>query len=49
MRIVGIVGSAGDKSYNRQLLHYIQSEFTDLFDLEIVEIKHLPLFNQDHP
>lgn len=49
MRIVGIVGSAGDKSYNRQLLHYIQSEFDDLFDLEIVEIKHLPLFNQDHP
>ena len=49
MKIVGIVGSTAEKSYNRLLLQYIQREFTDLFDLEILEIDQIPLFNQDNP
>ncbi|MFX5562976.1 NAD(P)H-dependent oxidoreductase, partial [Acinetobacter baumannii] len=42
MKIVGIVGSTAEKSYNRLLLQYIQREFTDLFDLEILEIDQIP-------
>ena len=49
MKIVGIVGSTAEKSYNRLLLQYIQREYTDLFDLEILEIDQIPLFNQDNP
>ena len=49
MKIVGIVGSTAEKSYNRLLLQYIQREFTDLFDLDILEIDQIPLFNQDNP
>lgn len=46
MKLVGIVGSNADVSYNRLLLEYIQKKFDSLFDLEILEIKDVPLFNQ---
>lgn len=46
MKIVGIVGSNADLSYNRLLLEYIKKQFGSLFDLELIEIKDLPLFNQ---
>lgn len=46
MKLVGIVGSNADKSYNRMLLQFIEQHFSSLIDLEIVEIKDVPLFNQ---
>lgn len=46
MKLVGIVGSAAEKSYNRQLLQFIKKQFANKFDLDIIEIKDLPLFNQ---
>ncbi|MGX7351740.1 NADPH-dependent FMN reductase [Enterococcus canis] len=46
MKIVGIVGSNAEVSYNRKLLQFIQANFADLLDLEILEIKDVPLFNQ---
>lgn len=46
MKFVGIVGSAAEVSYNRYLLQYIKKQFKPLFDLEILEIKDIPLFNQ---
>ena len=46
MKIIGIVGSNEEFSYNRVLLQYIAKEFYTLFDLEILEIKDIPLFNQ---
>src|SRR5699024_5172749 len=46
MKIVGIVGSNAELSYNRKLLQFIKKNFKDLFDLEILEIKEIPLFNQ---
>ncbi|WP_159722537.1 NADPH-dependent oxidoreductase [Enterococcus sp. CSURQ0835] len=46
MKLVGIVGSNADFSHNRLLLQYIAKEFSTLFDLEILEIKDIPLFNQ---
>ncbi|MFD1464745.1 NAD(P)H-dependent oxidoreductase [Lapidilactobacillus mulanensis] len=46
MKLLGIVGSNADVSYNRFLLQYIQKEYASLFDLEIIEIKDIPMFNQ---
>ena len=47
MKFVGIVGSNADQSYNRLLLQYIQRHFKLKFDLELLEIKDVPMFNQD--
>lgn len=46
MKIVGIVGSNAPFSHNRLLLQYIGYKFWQLFDLEILEITDVPLFNQ---
>lgn len=48
IKLVGIAGSISEQSYNRELLYYIQHSFKDLFDFEVLDIKDLPLFNQDH-
>ena len=45
MKLVGIVGSNAEVSYNRLLLKYIQKNFKS-FDLDIIEINDVPLFNQ---
>lgn len=47
MKLVGIVGSPAKQSYNRKLLQFIQKEYTDLIDLEILEIDQVPLFDRD--
>lgn len=46
MKLVGIVGSNAEFSYNRLLLQYIAKKYKNLFTLEVLEIKDLPLFNQ---
>ncbi|WP_207872058.1 NADPH-dependent FMN reductase [Enterococcus sp. DIV2402] len=46
MKLVGIVGSNAELSYNRKLLTYIKKHFGNLFELEVLEIKDIPLFNQ---
>lgn len=46
MKLVGIVGSNAEVSYNRVLLKSIQKQFSSLFDLDIIEIKDIPMFNQ---
>lgn len=46
MKLVGIVGSNADFSYNRILLQYIASQYNELFELEIMEIRDIPMFNQ---
>lgn len=46
MKLVGIVGSNAEKSYNRLLLQYIKKQFSNKFELELIEIKDVPLFNQ---
>lgn len=48
MKLVGIVGSNAEVSYNRKLLQYIEKQFHTLFDFEILEIKDVPLFNQSN-
>ena len=49
MKFIGIVGSTADISFNRILLKYIQRRFNDKFELQLVEVKDFPLFNQDIP
>lgn len=45
MKPVGLVGSNADLSYNRKLLQFIAKHYTHLFDLDLLEIKEVPLFD----
>ncbi|MBF0776073.1 NADPH-dependent FMN reductase [Streptococcus azizii] len=47
MKFVGIVGSNADQSYNRKLLQFMQRHFKTKCEMELLEIKDVPMFNQD--
>lgn len=47
MKLVGLTGSVRIESYNTKLLKYIQSRYQHLFELEILDIKELPYYNED--
>ncbi len=47
MKFIGLVGSNAAQSYNRTLLEYIRRQFKLKFELEVLEIDQVPLFNQD--
>ncbi|MGR5746178.1 NADPH-dependent oxidoreductase [Streptococcus pneumoniae] len=47
MKFVGLVGSNYDQSYNRKLLEFIRRYFKLKFELEVLEIDEVPMFNQD--
>lgn len=47
MKFVGIVGSNAEQSYNRMLLEFIRKNFKTKFELEVLEIDDIPMFNQD--
>ncbi|MBS4990805.1 MAG: NAD(P)H-dependent oxidoreductase, partial [Streptococcus thermophilus] len=46
MKFVGIVGANYDQSYNRKLLEFIRIHFKIKFQLEVLEIDEVPMFNQ---
>ena len=46
MKLVAIVGTNSDRSTNRKLLKFMQKHFSDKTDIEILEIKQLPAFNE---
>ena len=46
MKLIALVGTNSAKSTNRTLLHYIQQHFSDKADIEVIEIKDLPMFNK---
>ncbi|BAQ24209.1 NADPH-dependent FMN reductase [Streptococcus troglodytae] len=46
MKLIGLVGTNSKKSTNRQLLQYMQKHFADKADIELVEIKDIPIFNK---
>lgn len=46
MNLIGIVGTNSDNSTNRTLLQFIQKQFADKVNIEICEIKDLPIFNK---
>ena len=46
VKLIGLVGTNSKKSTNRQLLQYIQKHFSEQAEIELVEIKDLPIFNK---
>lgn len=46
MKLLGIVGSNADHSYNRLLLNFMARKFSHIAEIEVIEIKDIPLFNQ---
>lgn len=46
MKFVGLVGANYDQSYNRKLLEFIRRHFKIKFQLEVLEIDEVPMFNQ---
>ena len=46
MKLLGLVGTNSARSTNPKLLQYIEQHFADKADIELVEIKELPIFNK---
>ncbi|MGV3354877.1 NADPH-dependent FMN reductase [Streptococcus orisratti] len=46
MKLVAIVGTNSDRSTNRKLLKFMAKHFADRADIEVLEIKELPSFNE---
>ena len=46
MKFVGIVGSIAEQSYNKMLLAYIAKRYQELAEIEILDIKDVPIFNE---
>ena len=46
LKLIAIVGTNSKRSTNRQLLQYMQKHFADKAEIELVEIKNLPVFNK---
>lgn len=49
MKILALVGTNADFSYNRILLRYMKKHFRQMADIEIAEISQLPPFSVDTP
>ncbi|MFB7158745.1 MULTISPECIES: NADPH-dependent FMN reductase [unclassified Lysinibacillus] len=47
MKVVAIVGSIRNESYNLQLAKFIQKRYAEKLDLEVLSLKDLPMYNQD--
>src|SRR5699024_8360905 len=48
MKYVGIVGTNAEHSYNRLLLQFMQKHFSEKADIEILELKDVPMFNESN-
>ena len=46
LKLIAIVGTNSKRSTNRQLLQYMQKHFTEKAEIELVEIKDIPVFNK---
>lgn len=47
MKLVGIVGSIAEDSYNRKLMTFMANRFNNIADIEVVSIKDVPMFSED--
>ena len=45
-KFIAMVGTNSDESTNRKLLQYMQSHYADQAEIELMEIKDLPIFNK---
>ena len=48
MKFIAIVGTNVTKSYNRKLLQFMSSHFANQAQIEVTEIKDIPLFCEDY-
>lgn len=46
LKLIAIVGTNSKRSTNRQLLQYMQKHFADKTEIELVEIKDIPIFDK---
>ena len=46
MKLVAIVGTNSDQLNQSELLKFMQKHFSDKADIEVLEIKQLPAFNE---
>lgn len=46
MKFVGIVGTNAAQSYNRKLLEFMKNHFSDKAEIEILELRGVPMFNE---
>ena len=46
LKLIAIVGTNSKRSTNRQLLQYMSKHFADKAEIELVEIKDIPIFNK---
>ena len=46
LKLIAIVGTNSKRSTNRQLLQYMSKHFADKAEIELVEIKYIPMFNK---
>jgi len=47
MRVIAIVGSIRKESYNLKLAQYMKDRYQNKLDIEITNIRNLPLYNED--
>ena len=47
MKIIAIPGSSSKTSLNKRLLDYVNLISLDMFEMEIIEIDKIPIFNKD--
>ena len=47
MKVVAIVGSIRKDSYNLKLAKHVQNRYADQFEVEILDLAPLPIYNQD--
>ena len=45
-KFIGLVGTNSNKSTNRQLLQFMKEYFSDKVEIQLMEIKDIPLFNK---
>ena len=46
LKLIAMVGTNSKRSTNRQLLQYMSKHFADKAEIELVEIKDIPMFNK---
>ncbi|MEE6673718.1 NAD(P)H-dependent oxidoreductase [Pediococcus acidilactici] len=47
MKLVAIAGSIGEHSYNCMLVEYMRRHFQEMVEIEVLDIRGVPMFNED--
>ncbi|WHY87055.1 NADPH-dependent FMN reductase [Neobacillus novalis] len=47
MKVVAIIGSIRKESLNKKFAEYIKSRYINKFDLEVLSLNEIPMYNQD--